>query len=74
VGYLDTWGIFHDPEVDKWAVVKWRAEDGKLTAYPPRVADSLDAARALVPIERLGLVRFLPTPGEDSPELVESWV
>lgn len=69
---LTVHSIYSAPEHDAFVVAAFTIGQGvALSAHPPRVFGTLDAARESLPPY---LSRFLPTPGEDPPDLVESWL
>jgi hypothetical protein len=73
MGYIDVFAIYRTANDDEFVMVPWRSEDGRVQGGRPKTADSLEAARELVPIQRLGLVRLEPT-AEDVEDLVETWI
>lgn len=75
MGYLDTWTIYDHPSdyPDHWVVRPFRSEDGRVRPGMAKLADTLEEARALVPIDRFGLHRMEPSPGDD-PVIAETWI
>lgn len=76
MGYLDHYVIYKHPAdyPDHYVVRAWRIETGRepLAGFV-KLADTLEEARQLVPIERLGLVRIERSP-EDDPVIQETWL
>lgn len=68
---LDVWAIYEPPGQDSFIVVVWRASRGTTSFVgTPRVVDTLDQARSLVPV---GLIRMSRSP-YDAPDLIETWI
>lgn len=56
---------------DKFVLRAWLVEKGSVTAYDPvGLADTLEGARALVPLGR----ERIPRVSSDDPVIVESWL
>lgn len=77
MAYLDHWVIYDHPAdyPDHFVVRAWRIETGRdpLPGHTAHLADTLEEARELVPIQRLGLVRLERSPDDDA-TIVETWI
>lgn len=77
MGYLDTWTIYDHPTdfPEHWVVRAWRVEAGRepRPGHTALLAETLEEARSLVPIERLRLHRMEPDPHDD-PTIAETWI
>lgn len=76
MSYFDIWVVYDHPAdyPDRWVVRAHRIEtDREVRLGRALLADTLEEARQLIPIERFGLVRMDPSP-DDDPVIAETWV
>jgi hypothetical protein len=75
VNHFDTWTVYEHPAdyPEGYVVRVWRiASGGDIEMGRARMAGSLEEARALIPIDQLGLVR-IARELDDDPAVYETW-